>query len=115
MIKRSGNRGVYHDAVEYNGILYLAGVTADDDSLDMAGQTAEALAALDAVLAANGSSRDRILSATIFVTDIAQKPAMNEVWTKWLSSADLPARATIGVADLGGNLMIEIVATAARA
>lgn len=114
MIKRSGNRGVYHDAVEHNGILYLAGVTADDDGLDMAGQTAEALAELDAVLAANGSSKARLLAVTIYVTDIAQKPAMNEVWTKWLSQDQLPARATIGVADLGGNLMIEIVATAAK-
>ena len=113
MIKRSNpHANILHEVVEHNGVLYLAGAVAEDRSLDMAGQTRQALEEIDRLLAAHGSSREHLLTALIFITDMRQKPAMNGVWKEWLAPAHLPTRATIGVADLDGYL-IEIVVTAA--
>lgn len=115
MIKRSGPYAdVLHEVVEHAGVLYFAGVTAEDTSQDMAGQTRSALAQIDELLTAHGSDRDHLLTALIFVTDMALKPEMNQVWKEWLSPAQLPTRATIGSSDLDGCL-IEIVVTAAKA
>ena len=103
---------ILHEVVEHDGVLHLAGVVAEDAGLDMAGQTRDALDQIDRLLAAHGSSREHLLTALIFVTDMTQKPEMNRVWKEWLAPAHLPTRATIGVADLDGYL-IEIVVTAA--
>lgn len=115
MIKRSGPYAdILHEVVEHDGILYLAGVTAEDPSQDMAGQTRSVLAQIDELLAAHGSDRSHLLSALIFITDMTLKPEMNKLWKEWLSPAQLPARATIGSSDLDGYL-IEVVVTAAKA
>ena len=112
MIKRSGRDENLHEVVEHGGILYLAGVIADDDTLDMYGQTKQALTSLAALLKKHGSGLDRVLRVTNYVTDMKEKPAMNRAWKEFFSAANLPSRATIGVNDLTGNIMIEIVATA---
>jgi len=115
MITRSGPHGdVLHEVVENAGVLYLAGITAEDKSQDMAGQTRSVVAQVDELLAAHGSDKTRLLTALIFITDMKLKPAMNTVWKAWLAPAQLPTRATIGVSDLDGY-MIEIVVTAAKA
>jgi enamine deaminase RidA (YjgF/YER057c/UK114 family) len=114
MIKRSGPyAGLLHEVVEHNGILHFAGVVSEDAALDMAGQTLSVTRQIDALLAAHGSDKSRLLTALIFVTDMKQKPAMNKVWQAWLGPADLPTRATIGSSDLDGYL-IEVVVTAAK-
>ncbi|MFJ5297788.1 RidA family protein [Pseudomonas sp. NPDC088368] len=104
---------IMHRVVEHNGVVYLGGVTADDESLGMEGQTRQVLSKIDGYLAQAGTDNTRLLSATIFVTDLTQKPAMDTVWKAWVEGQDLPARATVGVADLGGNALIEVVITAA--
>lgn len=115
MIERSAPYAdILHEVVVHNGILYLAGVVADDPGLDMAGQTRQALEQIDQLLAAHRSSRERLLTALIFITDMGLKPEMNRVWKEWLGPPHLPTRATIGVSDLDGYL-IEIVVTAAVA
>ncbi len=60
------------------------------------------------------AARTKVLSATIFITDMGQKDGMNEAWTGWFAPEHLPSRATIGVADLGPKVLIEVVITAAR-
>jgi enamine deaminase RidA (YjgF/YER057c/UK114 family) len=105
--------GLLHEVVEYGGILYFGGVVADDLSLDMAGQATDVLRQVDRLLALHGSDKKRILSALIFVPDLALKPALNEVWRRHFSPEDLPARATIGIGDLGPGVLIEMVLTAA--
>ncbi|MSO77508.1 MAG: RidA family protein [Alphaproteobacteria bacterium] len=113
MVKRGGLYGdILHEVVEHNGTLYLAGVVAENGKLDMEGQAREVFQQIDRLLAANGSSREHVLTALIFITDMGQKPAMNRAWKAWLAPAHLPTRATIGVADLDGYL-IEVVVTAA--
>ncbi|MFN4089718.1 MAG: RidA family protein [Alphaproteobacteria bacterium] len=113
MIKRSAPYGgIMHEVVEHHGVLHFAGVVAEDASLDMEGQARQVFQQIDELLTANGSSRERVLTALIFVTDMKAKPAMNKAWKEWLGPEHMPTRATIGVADLDGYL-IEVVVTAA--
>ncbi|ESW95663.1 endoribonuclease L-PSP [Mesorhizobium sp. LSJC268A00] len=101
-----------HRVVKHNGIAYIGGIVADDDSQDMGGQTREVLAKLDTYLKEAKSDRSKLLSATIFITDMNVKPDMDAVWKEWFAPDELPARATIGVADLGERTLIELIATA---
>ena len=112
MATRHMQTPIFHRVVEHNNVLYFAGVVADDLSQDMKGQTAQICAKLDKLLAEVGSSKEKLLSATLFITDMAQKPGMNEAWTAWIPAEALPTRATLGVADLGENVLIEVVITA---
>lgn len=112
MVQRSLQTPIMHRVVEHNGIVYVGGTTCDDESLDMAGQTREILAKLDRYLAEAGTNKSKLLTASIFVTDLGKKPEMDAVWKAWLSPESLPTRATVGVADLGGETMIEIVVSA---
>jgi enamine deaminase RidA (YjgF/YER057c/UK114 family) len=114
MMIRHGPTPLYHRAVEVNGVLYLAGVTADDRSASLKGQTEQVLAKIESVLKGLGSDRTKLLSATVFITDMERKAEMNEAWTAWFGFANLPARATIGVASLGDGILIEVVAVALR-
>lgn len=113
MLVRHERTPIMHRIVENDGVLYLGGITADDSELDMAGQSTEVFKKLAGLLKSAGSSKGALLSVQIFLTDMAGKEAMNGVWVEWLDSDDLPARATIGVADLGPGTLIEVVATAA--
>lgn len=103
-----------HRVVKYGGMVHFAGIVADNWDTDMAGQTREVCDKLEALLSEAGSSVKQLLSAQIFITDMGCKSDMDDVWLKWLGARDLPARATIGVSDLGDpRILIEIVATAA--
>lgn len=112
MTQRYLQTPIMHRVVEHNGIVYVGGTTCDDESLDMAGQTREILAKIDKYLAEAGTDKTKLLSATIFVTDLNLKPEMDKVWKEWLDPSLLPSRATVGVADLGDTTLIEIVVTA---
>ena len=102
-------------AVEYNGMVFVAGLTADDYSLDIKGQTEQVLHKIDKYLAAAGTDKSRLLSALIYVSDIALKEGMNEVWTKWIDKNNLPARACVQAALGSPKTLVEIVVTAAKA
>lgn len=115
MITRRHKTPIMHRVVEHNGVIYFGGLLADDlAGVSMGGQTAQICAKLDKLLADAGSSKSKLISATLFITDMNQKQEMNEVWTSWLEAQDLPTRATIGVADLGKDVLIEVVVTAAK-
>lgn len=103
-----------HLAVVHGDTVHLAGIVADDLTADMEGQTRDVLAQLDAFAQAHGLDRTRVLSATLYVTDLAEKPAMNRAWQAFFEPTHLPARATIGVADLGPGVRLEMVAVLGR-
>ena len=105
--------GILHEVVAHAGTLYFAGIVAEDLSLDMEGQARDVLAQLDALLAAHGSDRSHVLQATAYVVNLNEKTGFNRAWTEFFAEADMPARATIGIADLGPGVMLELVATAA--
>ena len=113
MIKRADATPTFHRLVEHNGLLRLAGVTGGNPAADMAAQTKAALERIDALLNAHGSDRNHILHAMVYITDMCLTDAMNEAWLAFFDTDALPARATIGVADLGPGLLIEIVVQAA--
>ena len=104
--------GILHEAVVHQGVVYCGGIVAEDTSLDMAGQARDVFAQLDALLAANGSDKEHVLSVLIFIADNAERDAFNAVWKEYFAPAHLPARAGVGV-DLGPGVKVEIVVTAA--
>ena len=115
MITRREKTPIMHRSIEFNGVVYLGGVIADAaKDLGMREQMLQVCSKLDKILAASGSDKSRLLSASLFITDMNNKAEMNEVWTSWLNAETLPARATIGVSDLGDNILVEVVVTAAK-
>ena len=114
MITRHLQTKINHRVVEHNGVLYFGGLVADDKSLDMKGQTAQICVKIDDLLAQVGSSKAALLTAMIYISDFAQKDGMNEAWLEWLPAEHLPTRATIGVAELGKDVLIEVVVSAAK-
>lgn len=112
MVNRILQTPIMHRIVEHNGIAFLGGLIADDLSQSMGDQTEQICAKLDKLLGEAGTDKTKLLSAMLYVTDMSQKSEMNAAWTKWIAAADLPTRATIGVADLGKDVLIEVVVTA---
>ncbi len=97
----------------HNGVVYLAGQVAGDASQDIAGQTLQVLAAIDALLARAGSDKSKILRAQIFIADLAEFAAMNAVWEAWVVPGHTPPRATVEARLANPEWRIEIVVTAA--
>jgi len=114
MIERHIRTPIMHRVVEANGFVFLGGIVADDHSLDMKGQTRQVLDKLDKYLAEAGTDKSKIVAATVYVSDLGEKGPMNEIWTEWFAPENLPARATLGVADLGQNVLLEVVVTAVK-
>jgi enamine deaminase RidA (YjgF/YER057c/UK114 family) len=100
-------------AVRHDGLVFTV-ATAATKSPSFYEQTRETLAAIDRNLADAGSHKSRILSATVYITDIKQKPEMDRAWGEWLDMANPPQRACIGAA-LEGDTLVEILVTAAAA
>ena len=101
-------------AVEHGNTVYLAGIVAKNLKNDIKGQTQEVLAEIDRLLAKCGTNKSKLLQATILVSDIRNRAAMNEVWTAWTDPKNLPARACIEakLADPAG--LVEIMVVAAK-
>jgi enamine deaminase RidA (YjgF/YER057c/UK114 family) len=97
----------------YNGTAYLAGQVAGDASQDIAGQTRQVLAAIDALLARAGTDKSRLLRVEIFLADLDDFPAMNEVWDAWVPKDQAPPRATVQARLARPQWKVEMVATAA--
>jgi enamine deaminase RidA (YjgF/YER057c/UK114 family) len=80
---------------------------------DMATQTRATLAVIEAALSEAGSSKARILSATVYISDMNFKAAMDAVWTAWIPEGGWPQRACIEVG-LSPGTLVEIAVVAAR-
>jgi enamine deaminase RidA (YjgF/YER057c/UK114 family) len=101
-------------AVEHGNTVYLAGIVPKNLKNDIQGQTAEVLAEIDRLLAKAGSSRSKLLTANIWVTDIRNRAAMNEVWTAWVDPKNLPVRACVEAKLADPACLVEIMVTAAK-
>ncbi|MEZ5775496.1 MAG: Rid family hydrolase, partial [Hyphomicrobiaceae bacterium] len=84
IVRHEPEGGVLSNAVEANGFVFLAGSVADDLSLDIEGQTRQALDYIDTMLARCGTSKSRIVSATVWITDTANMAGYNKVWKAWI-------------------------------
>lgn len=101
-------------AVVYNGMVFVGGMTADDRSQDIKGQTRQALAKIEDFLAKTGTDKSRLLTAQIWIKDIARDfEGMNEVWNAWTASNAAPTRATAQCEMGAPDVLVEIIVTAA--
>ncbi len=101
-------------AVVHGDTVYLAGLTADDRTLDVKGQTKQILDKVDKFLKEAGTDKSKVLSANIWLTDIKTWSQMNEVWDAWVSPGNAPARATVEAALAAPGLSVEIMIQAAK-
>jgi enamine deaminase RidA (YjgF/YER057c/UK114 family) len=101
--------------VIHGDTVYLAGVVAKTTAGDsVARQTQEVLAIIDGHLAKAGSDKSKLLTATIYLTDMKTFAEMNAVWDGWVSAGNTPARATVEAGLAAPQYSVEIMVTAAR-
>ncbi|MBJ9659811.1 RidA family protein [Burkholderia gladioli] len=98
----------------YNGTVYLAGQIAEDTNHDIKGQTREVLGHIDRLLAEVNSDKANLLSVQIYITDMANFPAMNEVWEGWVVQGATPPRATVEAKLANPACLVEVVVVAAQ-
>lgn len=113
-ITRHDATSILSNAVEHGNTLYLAGVVAKDLGKDVKGQTREVLEEIDRLLAKCGSHKSKILSATLWVTDIRNRAPMNEAWSAWVDPKNLPARACVEAKLADPRALVEIMVVAAK-
>lgn len=99
--------------VIHNDTVYLCGQVAADASAGIKEQTQTMLDKVDALLEQAGSDRENMLSATIYVRDMKDFAAMNEVWDAWVPQGHAPARACVEARMARPELLVEISVTAA--
>jgi enamine deaminase RidA (YjgF/YER057c/UK114 family) len=97
----------------FNRTVYLSGQVAEDSNAGIQVQTSQVLAAIDDLLAQAGSDKTRILHAQIFLPNLGDFAAMNEVWETWVAPGNAPTRATVQAGLANPKWKIEIVVTAA--
>ncbi len=113
-IIRTEPNKVLSKAVEYHGFVYVQGCTAADLSKDIKGQTTEVLAAIDAILETHGTDKTRLLQAQIWLKDIRDRDAMNELWSAWLPEDGAPARACVQANMADPRHLVEIMVTCCK-
>ena len=112
-IKRIETGARMSQAVIHNGIVYLAGQVGKPGT-SVTEQTREVLAQIDRLLAEAGSDKTRILSAQIWMADMANFAEMNAVWDAWVPAGTAPARACVQVGRLASpGWRVEIAVQAA--
>jgi len=102
-------------AVVCNGLVYLAGQVAPAEANEktVAGQTRLVLAGIDRLLAAAGSDKSKLLSASIWLADMDTFGEMNSAWDQWVAPGAAPARATVEARLAGPEYLVEIAVIAA--
>jgi enamine deaminase RidA (YjgF/YER057c/UK114 family) len=102
--KRLSEMVIHHTS----GLVFLAGQVADDGHATINVQAQQVLASIDRLLAEAGSSKRKIVSATIYLPDMTDFPAFNSVWEAWAPPGETPARATVQAKLASPDYRIEI-------
>ena len=113
-IKRHEQSKIYSKVVEANGFVFTAGITANDPTKDVKGQTKEVVDEIDRLLKMCGTDKSAIVSATIWVPDIRLRDKMNIAWTEWTGGQNLPGRACIEAKLADPAILVEIAVVAAK-
>ena len=109
--------GPYSQAIRANGLVFVSGQIPLDPTTgqivagDVAEQTQRVLANLEAILKASGSALDQVVRTTVYLKDMGEFAAMNEVYARFFAQ-EAPARATVEVARLPRDVRVEIDAIA---
>jgi enamine deaminase RidA (YjgF/YER057c/UK114 family) len=101
-------------AVVHGDTVYLAGQVASDPSSGVKAQTEQVLKKIEALLASVGSSKSKLLSATVWLANMGTYDEMNAAWDAWVDPADTPARATVEARLASPKYLVEIAVIAAR-
>ena len=99
-------------AVIAGGMVYLAGQVADDKTLDIGGQTRQVLQKIDDLLAQAGTTRDRLVTAQIWLASMSDFAGLNAVWDAWVVPGETPTRCCGQVELADPAFRVEIVVTA---
>ena len=94
--------------------VYLAGLTAADTSQDVQGQTRQILERIDHYLREAGTSKSNLLTANLWIKDMALFRDMNAVWNEWVDPANPPCRACVRADLARPEVLVEIMVTAAK-
>ncbi len=101
--------------VEYNGVVYFAGIVPNDKSLDVQGQTKEVLQMAEELFDKAFTDKHHLLRAEIYLKDIDRDfKAFNEVYDAWVSKDNPPARACVEASMSTPQTLVEIIFTAAK-
>jgi len=102
--------------VVYGDTVYLAGQVASEPvGMGVTAQTQNILEQIDRLLAAAGTDKEKLLTATIYLADISHFAEMNAAWDAWVSKDNPPTRATVEAKLAAPEYLVEIVVVAARA
>ena len=102
-------------AVVHGNTVYLAGIVANKTAGEsVTKQTEEVLSIIEGHLAKAGSDKSKLLSATIYITDMKNFQEMNAVWDAWVSPGNTPARATVEAKLAAPPYHVEIMVIAAK-
>ena len=114
-IERIGAGPRMSKAVVHGDTVYLAGQVADQTKgKSVAEQTGEILGIIDSLLSQAGSDKTKILSATIWLSDISTFTEMNSKWDAWVVQGSTPARATVQAQLAAPEYKVEIAVIAAK-
>ncbi len=111
LIERKSTNERASKIVTHNGVVYLSGQVGDGESL--AEQAIDCLGRVDALLTEAGSSREKILQATVWLSDIKYFAEFNAIWNDWVPTGHAPARACGEVKLAREILKVEVIVTAA--
>src|SRR3954469_8380103 len=101
--------------VIHGNTVYLAGVVARNPAgKSMTEQTQDVLKSIDGYLAKAGTDKSKLLSANIWITDMAKFNEMNAVWDAWVAPGNTPARATVEAKLAAPGYHVEIMVVAAK-
>jgi enamine deaminase RidA (YjgF/YER057c/UK114 family) len=99
-------------AVVHDNTVYLAGQVAGDEPTTKR-QTEQILRQIDALLASAGTTKSKLLSATVYLADMGKYAEMNEAWDAWVDATNTPARATVEARLASPKYLVEIAVIAA--
>ncbi len=112
-IERHGVGARLSAGVKHGDTIYIAGQVADDTGAGVKGQTEQILRKIDDVLKHFGSHKSKLLSATVYVSDMKGYDEMNAAWDAWIEKGNTPARATVETKLARPQYLVEIAGIAA--
>lgn len=112
-IQRQDTKQRMSRVVIHNDTIYLCGQVCKDATQGISEQTSTMLEKVDELLLQSGSDREHLLSATVYVRDMKDFAAMNDVWDAWVPEGHAPARACVEARMARAELLVEISVVAA--
>lgn len=112
-IQRFGGNQRLSEAVIAGGLVFLAGQVPSNVQADMRGQTANVLTQIDQLLQECGTDKSKLVDALIFLPDLNDYAALNDVWDAWVPEGCAPSRACIQAALANPEWKVEIKVVAA--